>query len=211
MGVAERTAPARLPASAFDDFVADRPDDETWELIDGHFVMQAQPTFTHQVIAGNVERLLNNALEIARPELIAFQQPAIDLRQVSTVGGATYVPDVAVLEIGEVDGARAKSASCHLAVEIVSPSDRRPASEASRRPRIDVKVEGYRHLPSCEAILVIEQDRPGVTVHVRREGGWSIVERSAPDDVVELARFGVRCPIAAFYARTSVLRAARRP
>lgn len=207
MGTAQSSAAARLPASLFDEFVAQRPEGETWELIDGFFVMQAQPTFTHQIIAGNIERLLNDALEATRPALVALQGPAVDMRQAGIAGGATYVPDVGVVEGMEVEAGLARSVTCYLAVEVVSPSDRKPVSDTNRH-RIDVKVEGYRNLPSCEALLVVEQDRPLVVVLTRREGSWSRSAFDLAEDVIDLPSFGLRCTLLEVYSKTPVLKGA---
>lgn len=205
MGLARQISATRLTPSAFDDFVAQRPDDETWELIDGQVVMQAQPTFAHQVIGGNIERLLNDALSTTRPELIALQGPTIDLEGAATLAAA-FVPDVGVLDASAVDAGLGKSAGCHLAVEVISPSDRKPVSDGSRRARIDVKVEGYKGLTSCEAIVLVEQDDPLVVLHVREGLHWAEVELRSLDDIIALPRFGLRCTVAAFYARTPVVR-----
>ena len=86
---------ARKSDASFDDFVASRPHEESWELIDGHFDMEAQPTFNHQIIAGNLERLLNDALERSGAERIAVQNPTLDLSPASI--DARHVPDVGVL------------------------------------------------------------------------------------------------------------------
>ncbi|WP_246687851.1 Uma2 family endonuclease [Methylobacterium sp. WL93] len=58
------TDASRLDAHrSFWDFVASRPDEEKWELIEGRFVMQAQPSIDHQIIAGNLDRRLSEGLD----------------------------------------------------------------------------------------------------------------------------------------------------
>jgi len=54
---------APLDVEAFRNWVASRPDEERWELIDGVPMMMAPATRDHQRIASNLERLLNDALE----------------------------------------------------------------------------------------------------------------------------------------------------
>ena len=118
--------PQRVSDAFFRDFVASRPDGEVWELIDGRIVMQAQPTFDHQIIAGNLERLLNAALERIGAGRIALQNPAVELSPV--VVGSQYVPDVGVIDAAVEPGART-TPTCYLLVEIASATDRkrRPA------------------------------------------------------------------------------------
>ncbi|MCJ2039334.1 Uma2 family endonuclease [Methylobacterium sp. E-041] len=53
-------ASTRIEASG----TSSRPiDEEKWELIEGRFVMQAQPSIDHQIIAGNLDRRLSEGLE----------------------------------------------------------------------------------------------------------------------------------------------------
>jgi len=68
----------RLSVHVFRRFVEGRPEEERWELIDGVAVMMAPPTLAHQIIAGNLQRLLNDALEIrARPWPLASAPESI--------------------------------------------------------------------------------------------------------------------------------------
>lgn len=193
-----------MPASSFDDFVAQRPDEERWELIEGNFVMQAQPTIDHQIIARNIERLLNDALESSGAERFALQNPSVDLAPV--IVGNKYVPDVAVLDIADVAPGRHTVTRCYLAAEIVSPSDRRRVARRGR-PKIDVKVVGYASLPDCEAILIVEQNRYAVDVGQRVGETWSWATLAAATDELVLPGFGLRCRLSEVYAKTSLARA----
>lgn len=192
---------ARLPASLFDDFVAGRPDEERWELIEGSFVMQATPSLDHQVIAGNITRLLNDALESMGAERIALQCPTIDLTPV--ISGNKFVPDVTVLDTADIVPDRHTTARCYLAVEIVSSSDRKRIVREGR-PRIEIKRDGYSKLPDCEAILVIEQKRYAVRIGQRQGDDWTWTTLSDAADEIVLPTFGLRCRLGDFYARTSL-------
>ena len=58
------TAPSPHDAHrGFWDFLASRPDEEKWELIEARFVKQAQPSIEHQIIAGNLDRRLSEGVE----------------------------------------------------------------------------------------------------------------------------------------------------
>jgi Uma2 family endonuclease len=59
--------------------VEGRPEEERWELIDGVAVMMAPLTLAHQIIAGNLQRLLNDALEIRVPTLVACQRAGVNI------------------------------------------------------------------------------------------------------------------------------------
>jgi len=196
--------PERVSDQFFRDFVASRPDEETWELIDGQIVMQAQPTFDHQIIAGNLERLLNDALEAIGSDRIAIQNPAIDLSPV--IVGSQYVPDIGVIE-GPVEPGERTTPTCYLVVEIVSATDRKRAPGESK-PKLDVKIETYEKLASCEAILLVEQDRFALRIGLSSENSWVWEPIEAPQAMVEIASVGLRCSLADIYARTSLARRA---
>jgi Uma2 family endonuclease len=200
-------SPQRVSDAFFRDFVASRPDGETWELIDGRIVMQAQPTFDHQIIAGNLERLLNDALERIGAGRIALQNPAVDLSPV--VVGSQYVPDVGVIDAAVEPGART-TPTCYLVVEIASATDRKRAP-GETRPRLDVKIETYERLAPCEAIVVVEQERFAVRVATRTEAGWSAATVEGPDAILAIPSAGLNCRLAEVYARTSLMRATAAP
>ncbi|MGU3536948.1 Uma2 family endonuclease [Methylobacterium sp. A54F] len=195
----------RAPDShlAFMEFVETRPDEEKWELIGGRYVMQAQPNFHHQLIAGDLERLLSEGLRRVGASRVALQNPALDLRP--AIEGHTYVPDVAVLDWADIEPGRNVTRTFYLAAEILSPSDRRRLS-GSTRQKIDVKLAGYEAVPSCEAVLLIEQQAYDVTVSERRGGAWVRTRLTAPADRIVLPAFGLDRPIADLYARTALAR-----
>ena len=205
MGLAALSTPARLPASSFDEFAASRPEGETWEQIDGLFVMQATPTMPHTIIASNIERLLNDALAEFRPDLFARREVTIVTEKAGIVGGGNHVPDVAVLDDADLKEEVSKTAICHLAVEVVGPSDRRPVLETGR-PKIEIKVELYQNLPSCNAVMKVEQSRLQVMLLIRTAQGWSRSEHEFPDDRLDLPGFGLQRSASAIYARTPALR-----
>ncbi|MCJ2054966.1 Uma2 family endonuclease [Methylobacterium sp. J-048] len=202
---ATRPRPAE-PHVTFQDFVAARPDEEKWELIEGCFVMQAQPSIDHQIIGSNLDRLLNDALERTAPGRIAVSNPAIDLSP--TIRGHTYVPDVAVIDVAEFEPGQNVVGTLYLAVEIISPSDRLRISSLNRRT-IDVKLAGYEALPTCEAVLLVEQRSFDVTLSERAGSGWTRRRLTDPDDRLVVASAGLDCRLGDLYARTTLVRARR--
>ena len=191
---------------SFWDFVASRPDDEKWELIGGRFVMQAQPSIDHQIIAGNLDRRLSEGLERIGSDRVVIQNPAIDLRPV--IEGNTYVPDVAVIDQSDVEPGRTVSGSCYLAAEIISPSDHRKPS-GTHCEKIAIKLAGYQALPTCEVVLLIEQRVITVTLATRAGSGWITRRLTDPNDRLALPEAGLDCRVGDLYARTSLARARR--
>ena len=54
--------PEKLTIRQFLAFYETRPDEERWQLVDGVAILMTPPFPTHQRIASNIERLLNDAL-----------------------------------------------------------------------------------------------------------------------------------------------------
>jgi hypothetical protein len=111
MAGAARRKVAPLSVAAFRAWLQSRPDEERWELIDGVAMMMAPPTRDHQRIASNLERLLNDALELPRPTLSAYQRVGLDLGAVAE--NYDPEPDVAVIDAnpGETRAIRTGSIS----------------------------------------------------------------------------------------------------
>src|SRR5438552_80419 len=86
----------RLSVELFRGFLEGRPEEEHWELIDGVAMMMAPPTKSHQRIASNLERLLNDALERHSPALVAYQRVGVNLGP--NVQDYDPEPDVTVVE-----------------------------------------------------------------------------------------------------------------
>lgn len=205
MGLHARSTSDRSLPTGFTDFIASRPDEETWELIGGLFVMQATPTIPHSVIASNLERLLNDGIAILELNLIACREITVDMSEAGIVGGGNYVPDVAVLDEADLQAGLSSTVICHLAVEVISPSDRKPIS-GTTRPKIEIKTEGYQTLPSCRAIITVDQSELLVEVMTRDGNGWSAHRYDNAEDEIIIPDFGLRCTVAEIYYRTPALR-----
>ena len=81
--LAERRT-GRMSGPEFRAFQARRPDHERWELLGGIAMMMTPPTLTHNQIATNLQRLLDDALE-RRASLLAAQRPGL--------GSGDYKPE----------------------------------------------------------------------------------------------------------------------
>jgi Uma2 family endonuclease len=193
-GVAQRNTP-HLSIELFRAFYASRPDEEHWQLIDGVAVMMTPPTPAHQRIASNLESLLNDALEIHAPDLVAYQGLGVDLAP--TVEHYDPEPDVLVVDADVSRSVEVRYMKrFYLAAEIVSASDRVWA---------DQKCEIYKLHESCNCVLRVEQDRFYVRVDLRTDTGWRDQILTKPDDVLTLPEFGLTCRLSDLYRGTPLL------
>lgn len=206
----------RMTVHDFRIFQAGRPDRERWELIDGVPVMMTPAIIGHARIAGNIERLLMDALELHDPSRVALQAIGIALGLDGNVlprlgKGENYAPepDVAVIADDPEPGLRF-APRLFVAVEVVSGTDLTSAARGIRW--IDAKTAIYRAHRFCEAIVVIEQDRVEVRVSRRSETGWIEDVLRDVDDALTLPTCGLRCTVGEVYAGTHLRpRSARRP
>ena len=184
----------RMSVGLFRAFYATRPDEERWELIDGIAVMMTPPTLAHQVIAGNLQRLLSDALEEHHPTLLAVQRAGLNLAP--AIENYDPEPDVVVIDgaLAEQSGER-YAGRFHLVAEIVSASD-----------RVDVegKREIYKLHDACRCILTVQQDRFEVRIDLRATTDWQAQVLKQPDDILELADFGLSCHVSDLYRGTSL-------
>jgi len=181
-----------LSIAAFRAWLDSRPDEEHWELIAGVPMMMAPATHDHQRIASNLERLLNDALEMHRPELSAYQRVGLNLAPI--VPDYDPEPDVAVISASERGEIR-YSDRFFLAAEIVSSSDKKT---------VESKREIYQRHPDCRCVLVIQQARFDVSVVVLTDAGWTEHGLTKADDQLVLDEFGLRCTLADLYRGTAL-------
>jgi Uma2 family endonuclease len=184
-----------MSGASFRAFQLGRPDHEQWELIAGVAMMMTPPTIAHNRIAGNLERLLDDALAVHDRSRLATQRPGLEL------GSDDFKPepDVGVIDADYEPGQRFV-ARAYLLAEIVSATDevQVPGTDG---PWIEVKRDIYLAHPFCEAVLIIEQDRIEVRIDVKTADGWKS-ETLGPRDEISLPAFGLRAPIIALYDGT---------
>ena len=184
-------APAFSGSMDVDEFMAfleTRPKGEHWELIEGVAVMMSPPSVAHQRIARNLSELLNGAFSAQRLDLFAYM--AIGVR---TPGVMNFQPEPDVVVLPGVAGYDLYSEDFRLAAEILSPSN--------ARAEIDFKLRRYREAPQNLYAVVVAPREFMVEVHARR-AEWQQVVLRAPDDIVEMPEFGLRCTVGEFYRGT---------
>jgi hypothetical protein len=118
VGIEEPTTAGRMSGERFRLFQEGRPDHERWELVGGVPMMMTPPTIAHNRIAGNLERLLYDALASHDQSRIAMQRPGIELGS----GEFRPEPDVAVID-AEYEPDQRFVERAYLLAEIVSATD----------------------------------------------------------------------------------------
>ena len=187
VGAVRQHAPM-LSVASFRAWLASRPDEEHWELIEGVPMMMTPPNRRHQRIASNLETLLNTALKRHNPVLAAYHDIGVNI--VSTVPYDPE-PDVAVIREDENPDPR-YAERFYLVAEVLSESD---------KAIIESKRDIYRAHPSCTCILLIRQDRLEITVESRTRDGWR--SRMLQDaDEFDLPEFGLTCLVKDVYRDT---------
>jgi Uma2 family endonuclease len=185
----------RMSAERFRAFQDGRPDHERWELIAGVPMMMTPPTLAHNHIAWNLQRLLNNALAAHDPSRLATQRLGVELAS----GDYRPEPDVGVIDIDYEANQRFVNRA-YLLAEIVSDTDE-VSVPGTDKTWIDIKREIYLKHPTCEAVLIIKQDKMEVRVDVKADKGWSS-QKLGPADTLRLPGFGLTCAVADLYEGT---------
>jgi Uma2 family endonuclease len=205
MGIAtSETFAGRMSGPEFRSFQERRPDRERWELVAGVPMMVTPPTIAHNRIASNLERLLNDALDLHDPSRMAVQRPGIEL------GSGDYrpEPDIGVID-ADYDENQRFVVRAYLLAEIVSGSDDVPVPGTQER-WIDVKREIYLAHEPCEALLIVQQGRIEAQVDFKTENGWKSAKISGPSAELNLPHFGLKCSLGKLYEGTPHQRRAAR-
>lgn len=200
MGAIAPRKAAYWTVDLFRAFLDTRPDEERWELIDGVPVMMTPPTFIHNRLASNLEHLLNEALRVHRPDLLAFQRMGLDL--FPERDSYQPEPDVSVVD-ADIDFGDRYARRFYLAAEIVSGSDERRSGDTTR---LDLKRALYRDHPSCLTVVTVEQERMRVRLELRGEDGWTALDLGGADEPFAIDAFGLRCRVGDLYRNSPLAR-----
>ena len=171
--------------------------------------MMTPPLLEHNVIATNLQTLLNAALRTYDDSRYAARRPGVDcpwppaiLAGMEKNGGDTSVPDVAVVEYGAIlDPVRFTDTAYRLA-EVVSRTDADLTPIRGER-WIDGKVRLYRAHTPCQAIIVAQQERVCVMVYSRGvQDGWVVQALTGLDAALEIPSAGLSCRVGDLYRDT---------
>ncbi len=201
------TTTHRMSGAEFRAFQETRPDHERWELVKGLPVMMVPPTISHQRIAGNLERLLNDALDRHNPTRFAVQGSGVELGQAALAPiGEDYrpEPDVMVIDV-EYELRQRYNNRAYVVVEVVSDTDHAPVP-GEKEPWIAIKRRLYLAHPACEAVILVDPYRVEIKVDVRTQEGWASEKLTSLDEQLAIPSCGLTCPVAAVYDRTPLNR-----
>lgn len=163
------------------------------EYLDGRVYAMAGASDDHNRIAGNIFGELRERLRGSRCE--AFIND-MKVKIPPAFVEAYYYPDVVVACDAE-DGAKYYRERPSVIFEVLSP-------ETERTDRRE-KALAYRHIPTIEFYILVEQDRLAVTVMRRTEPGWSSETLEGRNAMLKLPNLGIEIPFERIYERTSLL------
>lgn len=200
----------RLPQFSLEQFHAfrdERPKEEKWELIDGVPMMMPPPSLVHQRISGNIERLLNAALSVARPAWQADREIGILLPDDERYNPE---PDITVIDtdiaLGQIYAER-----FYFVAEVLSSANRPEQRSGSDKPHVlSAKIDYYRLHGHCRGILIVHQDRIEAELHHRTPDGWLTRDLRASADRLVIPGIGDIGALGDLY-RNTPLDPARRP
>lgn len=188
MGAIAKQLPGRLSPDDYLAFLATRPDEERWQLIDGTAVMMTPPTLVHQRIAMNLASRLNQALEAHRADLFALVETGL-----TVPGRPSFLPSADVVVLDNLVDYSSYAARVYLTVEI--------RSRSNTREYMSLKQQRYSEHPDNLYSMIISQRQ--VRVELRsRAVGWDRTVLSAADDLLDLPEFGFRCALRDLYRGT---------
>lgn len=183
MALALRRDPG-MRVAAYQAWVADLPDEERWELIDGEPVLMAPQSERHQQIVANLVRHL-------RPFGRDRGCRAIPGIAVLSDSMDTFapIPDVVVRCGPPLEDGYARDPV--LVAEVLSPS-------TMSRDR-GLKTDFYRSIASLKLFLIAYQDEPRVEVWRREpDSGWAFEARDL-GGAIDLPELGGRLAVAESY------------
>lgn len=183
---------ALMVCGEFFEFLATRPDEESWQLIDGAPVLSPSANFPHQVVVANRIRCLGIQQIEKRPPWVII--PGIGVR-VSDI--SVPIPDVMILP--RRDDRAHYCDDMIVAFEVLSPS--------TRRLDLDWKRTAYAGLASAHHYVIVAPDAVDVLQYARAER-WQARALTEPQDVVTLPDLGVQISLAEIYHDTQAWRAA---
>jgi Uma2 family endonuclease len=184
--------PPKLTVEEFLAFYDTRPDEEQWQLVDGVALLMTPPFVIHQLIASNLQSLLNGALQRHAPHLWAGQRVGIEL--LPQFPHYRPEPDVVVID-REIAFGQRHVERFYLPAEILSDSD---------DERIELKRGFYRGHEHNRAILLVRQDIMEVELDRRTSAGWTTETLRGAEATLRLDEFGLLCRLADLYHDTPV-------
>lgn len=175
-----------MRAEEFFAFLETRPDEEKWELIEGEPILNATPSFSHQMIVSNIIFLLKGAQRRSSGGWWVLPGIGVRLSDVSVP-----VPDVLIRPDEFIKGV--ECADMIVAFEVLSPS-------TSKRD-LRWKRSAYATLPTLRQYVVVAQATTEVISFEREDGAKDFGERrlTRGDEALDLPAIGVGMSLADIY------------
>ena len=178
----ERTR--RLAIAEFLDFTESR--EEWFELIDGEIVQMAHTRFNHNVITSNLGFRLGLLLADSDCQVLGRGQG------IRSGDSSVLIPDVSVFcGRPRLEADTRILLNPLVVVEVTSPS----TVNFDRNEKADY----YFDVPSIQAYLVVEQERPLVELYTRGEAGWNVRTFADIADEVPLEALECQLPLCDIY------------
>jgi len=197
----------RMTGAQFRSFQETRPDHERWELVKGVPIMMVPPTISHQRIADNLTRLLNDALAKHDPARFAVSASGVELGEAALAWiGEDYrpEPDVMVMD-ADYEPRQRFVDRAYVVAEIVSDTDNEPVP-GENEPWIAIKRRLYLAHAPCEAVILIDPYRVDVRIDVRIQGLWFAHRLTSLDEQLIIPSCGLQCPVGDVYKGTPLNR-----
>lgn len=178
------TARRRMTTEEF--LVWQQSQDERYEFIDGAPRAMTGASHTHDTITANILAELHGQLK-RKPCRVATSDIAVRIPN-----GNLRRPDVLVECSARTDGMVAHEPV--VIVEVLSPS--------TRVLDQTLKFVEYQALASLTAYVLVQQERPDISIYRRQNDGiWTFEVVSGLDGVVSLDAIGVTLTVADLYDR----------
>lgn len=174
----------------FEEYLADKPSDEKWELIGGRVVkMMVGARWTHHRLVQNINYVITDRLRRSGSDCRTFTE-TFWLKQ--RFLRLAVFPDVMV-QCGPPDRDATAIDDPVVLFEVVSPG-----SEA--RDRFE-KASLYRRLPALRHYVMVERDIPSVDIITRQgERAWLEEETvEGLEGVLRLPAIDIELPLAEIY------------
>ncbi len=182
----------------FEEYLADKPEHEKWELIGGRVVkLMVGAQMQHHRIVRNLAFELEAKLRARGSDCDVFSETFWLKERFLSLA---VFPDIMVQSgLPEDSDDTALNAPVVL-VEVISPG--------SRNRDFGDKWDLYRRLPSLQHYLMIDRDRPVVDVFDRVDAAsWTGPRRVAGmNGVIALPALAIDIPMSAIYRRTAAAR-----
>lgn len=175
----------------FEEFLADKPKHERWELIGGRVVkMMVGARWEHGRIVQNIARGLDNAFEALGSRCQSFTE-TFYVKQKGLQAG--LLPDVVVV-CGDLDAGATSTDEPAVVFEVLSTG-----TEA--RDRFD-RWHVYQRLPSLRHYVLVARDKPHVEAFNRAGSDWSGMRvLDGLDATLSLPAVGTALSLASIYRR----------